>query len=432
MRYLDDYLSRDLSRKMVFVGGPRQVGKTTLAKAQIERLAAQGRAGRYFNYDFDEDRAALLAKKWAATDELLIFDELHKYADWKSWVKGLYDVRGIGANGPRATHTENNTNGTDSTRSTRSTRSGHQILVTGSARLDVYREGGDSMLGRYHHWRLHPFTLDELPTGVAPQTAFERLMRVGGFPEPFLQDDEREARRWRNARFDRILQEDIRDLEQIKNIQKLRLFLDLLRQRVGGMVVLANLARDVLISPPTARAWLDALERMYLCFAVTPYTAASARAVQKPPKVYFFDNADVMDPPLPPGELSGARFENLVAAHLLKRLHFLEDEHGNRAQLHYIRDKEGREVDFAVVIDGQLQELIEVKTSDEQISPSQRYYAQRLKPPKITQIVAKLDKPYDQLTGYGRIHVTNALAYFGRGCLWDKSTLKLAELPQAL
>ena len=412
MRYLDDYISRDLARKMVFVGGPRQVGKTTLAKAQLARLVAQGKAGRYFNYDFDEDRTALLAKKWAISDELLVFDELHKYADWKSWVKGLYDVRGVGSG-----------NQSPSNQSSSNKKEGHQILVTGSARLDVYREGGDSMLGRYHHWRLHPFTLDELPSGMTLQNAFERLMRVGGFPEPFLQDDEREARRWRNARFDRILQEDIRDLEQIKNIQKLRLFLDLLRQRVGGMVVLANLAQDVLISPPTARAWLDALERMYLCFAVTPYTAASARAVQKPPKVYFFDNADVMDTATRPGELSGPRFENLVATHLLKRLHFLEDEHGHRAQLHYIRDKEGREVDFAIVIDGQLQELIEVKTSDESISPSLRYYAQRLKPPKITQIVAKLAKPYDQLTDFGQIHFTGPLDYFGRNAHWLSSVM---------
>ena len=192
MRYLDDYISRDLARKMVFVGGPRQVGKTTLAKAQLARLVAQGKAGRYFNYDFDEDRTALLAKKWAVSDELLIFDELHKYADWKSWVKGLYDVRGVGSG-----------NQGPSNQSSSNKNEGHQILVTGSARLDVYREGGDSMLGRYHHWRLHPFTLDELPSGMTPQSAFERLMRVGGFPEPFLQDDEREARRWRNASFDR-------------------------------------------------------------------------------------------------------------------------------------------------------------------------------------------------------------------------------------
>lgn len=388
MRYLDDFISRDLAKKMVFVGGPRQVGKTTLSKNQLARVQARGQKGLYFNWDFDEDRQALLAKKWAKDDALLIFDELHKYPAWKGWVKGLYDVQG----------------------------QEHQILVTGSARLDVYREGGDSMLGRYHYWRLHPFTLDELPPGLSPQEGFKRLLAVGGFPEPLLADDERESRRWRNARFDRILQEDIRDLESIKDIQKLRLFLDLLRQRVGGMVVLSNLAGDVLISPPTAKAWLAALERMYLLFVVMPYTQASARAVQKPPKVYFYDNADVMDGPQLPGAISGARFENLVATHLLKRLHFMEDEHGHRCELRYIRDKEGREVDFAVIVDGVLQELIEVKTSDDSVSNSLRYYAQRLKPAKVTQIVANLERPFDK----DGIHVTNAMDYFAFSAPWQK------------
>jgi uncharacterized protein len=390
MRYLDDVITRDLGKKMVFVGGPRQVGKTTLSKTQLLRMQADSRKGRYFNWDFDEDRQALLAKKWAKDDRLLIFDELHKYPLWKSWVKGLYDVKG----------------------------QDHQILVTGSARLDVYREGGDSMLGRYHYWRLHPFTLDELPQGISAQDGLKRLLAVGGFPEPFLADDLRESRRWRNARFDRVLQEDIRDLESIKDIQKLRLFLDLLRQRVGGLVVLSNLAGDVQISAPTAKAWLAALERMYLLFTVLPYTKASVRAVQKPPKVYFYDNADVMDSPMPPDAISGARFENLVATHLLKRLHYREDEHGQRCELRYIRDKEGREVDFAIIVDGLLEELVEVKTSDDSVSNSLRYYAQRLQPHKVTQIVANLERPFDK----DGIHVTNAVDYFAFSAPWQTQT----------
>jgi uncharacterized protein len=213
------------------------------------------------------------------------------------------------------------------------------------------------------------------------------------------------------------LQEDIRDLESIKDIQKLRLFLDLLRQRVGGMVVVSNLATDALISPPKAKAWLAALERMYLLFTVMPYTQASARAVQKPPKVYFYDNADVMDGPQLPGAISEARFENLVATHLLKRLQYMEDEHGHRCELRYIRDKEGREVDFAILVDGTLQELIEVKTSDGSISASLRYYAQRLKPPKVMKIVANWDRPFDK----NGIHVTNAMDYFAFGASWQRN-----------
>lgn len=384
MRKIYPYLVEDLQTKMVLLGGPRQVGKTTLAN---DLLQAFGQ-GQYFNWDFDEHRSAVLGKRWSGADKLLIFDELHKFVGWKNWLKGLYDVRG----------------------------KEHAMLVTGSARLDVYKQGGDSMLGRYHYWRLHPFSLDELPPGITPSEGLARLMTVGGFPEPFISGSERQARRWRQARIDRVLQEDIRDLESIKNIQTLRMFLQLLRGRVGGLVVLANLAQDVQISPATAKAWLEALERMYLVFAVYPYAAASARALLKPPKVYFFDNGDV---PLGSSHSvegrkdgsadSGARFENLVATHLLKRLHLLEDRDGYRCELRYIRDKEGREVDFAVFVDGELREIIEVKSSDDRISPSLRYYQQRLRPPYCTQIVANLEHRYEQ----DGIRVMGVLDYFG-------------------
>jgi uncharacterized protein len=382
MRYLHELIATDLETKMVFLGGPRQVGKTTLAKTLLNTSVFNG-SGRYFNWDFTADRSAMMQSKWASADRFLIFDEVHKYPKWKNWVKGIYDVQG----------------------------DQHAILVTGSARLDVYRQGGDSLLGRYHYWRLHPFTLDECPAHIAPQEAFNRLMRVGGFPEPFLSGDERAARRWRNARLDRVLQEDIRDLENIKQIQLLRLFLDLLRQRAGGLVVLSNLAKDIQISPTTAKAWLQALERMYVVFSIYPYTKASERAIQKPPKTYFYDNADALDD-------HGTRFENLVATHLLKRLHFLEDWTGHRCELSYIRDKEGREVDFAILIDGELREIIEVKYSDERISPSLRYYQQRLNPPRCTQIVGTLTQPYDK----DGIHVTNAIRYFAPHDYWPSYT----------
>ncbi len=369
-RYLEPYVLEDLEKKMVFVGGPRQVGKTTLAKGL---LAKHFSAGRYFNWDFDEDRLDILNQRWAKQDKLLIFDELHKYPRWKSWIKGQFDVR----------------------------REDHAFLVTGSARLDVYRRGGDSMMGRYHYWRLHPFSLDEIPPGISPKDAFDRLMTVGGFPEPFLDGDERAARRWRRERFDRVLREDVRDLENVRQIQMLGLFLEALRQRVGSPVVLSHIAADLQISPKTAKAWLEVLEKMYLVFCVRPYTKNLARAVQKPPKVFFFDNADVR------GD-QGARFENLVASHLLKRLHRQEDRDGYTTELRYIRDKEGREVDFAIVKDGQLQELIEVKWADKSVSRHLQYYAERLQPPRASQIVAKLDHPYDR----NQLKVTNPIAYF--------------------
>jgi len=346
------------------------VGKTTLAKAI---LSSNYPDGRYLNWDFDEDRQDILQKRWSTDNPLLIFDELHKFPKWKGWIKGIYDV----------------------------SHNLHSFLITGSARLDVYRRGGDSLLGRYHYWRLHPFTLDEFPKGISPKDAFERLMTLGGFPEPFLEGDERIARRWRRERFDRVLREDVRDLEPVRDIQLLSLFLDLLRHRVGGLVVLSNLAGDLEISPKTAKAWLETLERMYLVFSVRPYTKSLPRAVRKPPKVYFFDNGDVL------GD-EGTHFENLVATSLLKRLHYLEDSQGYKYELRYIRDKEGREVDFAIVKEGELEELIEVKYSDDSITRSLSYYADRLNPKKAVQIVSEIKRPYDK----GKIRVTDPISYF--------------------
>jgi len=370
MRYIAPYILQDLTKKMVFVGGPRQVGKTTLAQAI---LSSNYPSGRYLNWDYDEDRQDILRKQWSADQKLLVFDELHKFPRWKNWIKGIYDV----------------------------SHESHSFLITGSARLDVYRRGGDSLMGRYHYWRLHPFTLDEVPQGISQKEAYQRLMTVGGFPEPFLDGDERAARRWRRERFDRVLREDIRDLESVRNIQLLGMFLDILRNRVGGLITLSNLAGDIQISPKTAKAWLEVLEKMYLVFSVRPYTKSLPRAVLKPPKVYFFDNGDVI------GD-EGARFENLIANSLLKRLHYLEDRDGYRYELRYIRDKEGREVDFVIVKDGKIEELIEAKYSDETISRSLVYYAERLKPPKATQIVANLRRPFDK----GKIKITDPISYF--------------------
>ncbi|NNM59621.1 MAG: ATP-binding protein [Legionellales bacterium] len=370
LRYLQKYLLQDLKTKMVFVGGPRQVGKTTLTRSLFSYYKT---ACQYFNWDNDEERGAILKKQWRKDSPLIIFDELHKYPRWKQWIKGVYDVK------PEE----------------------QEYLVTGSARLDIYKKGGDSLLGRYHYWRLHPLTLDELPEGISPEEGFERLLTLGGFPEPFLQADEREARRWRRERFDRVLHEDIRDLEDIRNIQLLQLFVDALRERAGSLITLSNLATDLQISPKTAKTWLSLLERMYLGFAIYPYKTASARSIIKPPKFYFYDNADTVNEP-------GVRLENLVATTLLKRLQFIEDYYGYRCNLHYIRDKEGREVDFATVIDNKLDQLIEVKYSDAGISKSLQYYTDKLQPKQAVQIVATLKHAYDK----NGIRVTNPIEFF--------------------
>ena len=369
-RYLYKNIVQDLKKKMVFIGGPRQVGKTTLAKSIIKKAYS---SGRYFNWDFTEDKHDLLALKWHKNHGLIVFDELHKYRNWKNWIKGVYDTK-----------KENN-----------------NFLVTGSARLNVYKKGGDSLLGRYYYWRLHPFGFDEYPKKMTPKEVFNRLMIFGGFPEPFLDGNEIQARRWRKEKFDRILMEDIRDLELVRHISLLELFVSQLRNRVGSLIVLSNIAGEIQVSFKTVKNWLDVLERMHLIFQVRPYTKNLPRAVIKPPKVFFYDNGDVI------GD-KGAVFENLVATQLIKRIHFLEDTTGYRYDLRFIRDKEGREVDFVVLKEGIIEELIEVKFSDDKVSKHLKYYAEKLNPKKASQIVANLKNPYS----IGKIDVVDPVSYF--------------------
>lgn len=351
---------------MVFLSGPRQAGKTTLAQS----LTSGYSAARYYNYDDDLQRRELLQRGWSDHDQLLIFDEIHKYPRWKNWVKGIYDTQ----------------------------KSLHRFLVTGSARLDLYRKGGDSLLGRYHSWRLHPLSLSERPSKLSVAETFHRLMTVGGFPEPFLDGDEAAARRWRRDRFERIIKQDIRDLEPIQKLENLSLFVDLLRQRVGSEIVLKNLEEDVGVSAKTLKSWLGLLENMYLIFIVRPYSTKLPRALKKSPKVYFYDTGDVV------GD-EGARFENVVATALLKRLHFIEDRFGYRCQLHYYRDKEGREVDFVITKDRIVTDLIEVKWADPQVSPALIYLADRLQPSKAHQWVFKRAESFSR----GRLHVNSVL-----------------------
>lgn len=358
----------DLKKKMVFIGGPRQCGKTHLAKELLKSFNSEE---NYFNWDSAEDKKIILKTEWGP-GKLIALDEIHKYPKWKNFVKGIYDTE----------------------------KEKHNFVITGSARLDLYKRGGDSMLGRYHYWRLHPFTLNELPNKISKADAFKRLMSVGGFPEPFLDASERTARRWRKERFDLILREDIRDLEKINEIQNIALLVDLLKTRVGSLIVVSNLAKDLQVAPNTVKRWIEILERMYLIFTVRPYTEKLSRAISKPFKVYFFDNADV------DGD-EGARFENLVATHLLKKIQFTEDFEGYRQELCFIRDKEGREVDFLITKDKKVESLIEVKWSDDQISKNLVYYSDKLNPGHSIQLVANLKREFSK----NKLQVLSAINY---------------------
>ena len=326
-RGISDCIKTDLDQKIVLLSGPRQAGKTTLAKTLYpERF-------EYFNMDSPAHRLLIQKQSWRRDCDLVIFDELHKIRKWKRWIKGIYDTEGVR---PR-------------------------LLVTGSSRLDIYRKGGDSLAGRFHAYRLHPFSVAEVKDEYSADTALEQIIRLGGFPEPFLKGSETAAKRWRRSHIDRILREDLFDVASVRNIKDIETLVELLRNCVGSTISYESLARDLRLSPHTVKQWIGILESLYIIFVVTPYHRNIARSLIKQPKIYFYDTGFVR-------EDTGARFENAVACALLKRLHFLEDTAGERCALHYLRDKEKREVDFLTVRDGKAEWLIECKLSDTDIS----------------------------------------------------------------
>ena len=361
-RYLTKYVLEDLTDKMVFIGGPRQVGKTTLAQ---ELVSNHFQHSGYYNWDNRQDRRKIMQSNWPGDAELIILDEIHKYKKWKSLVKGEYDKL----------------------------KDKYSFLITGSARLDLYRKGGDSMLGRYHYYRLHPFTMAEV-TGRKSvpdilkeipirsqnnQDLFLSLDKFGGFPEPFLKQNTRVLRRWHNEKVDRLFREDIRDIEQVRDIVNMQLLGDLLPDRAGSLLSLNSLREDLGVSHRAISNWMNILESFYYCFRIYPYAAENFRSLKKEAKLYLWDWSELDHEP--------ARFENCIASHLLKLVHFLQDWEGYRAQLYYLRSIEKKEVDFLVTIDKKPWFAVEAKITDVNVSPHLFYFRNKLKTPFSYQVV---------------------------------------------
>jgi predicted AAA+ superfamily ATPase len=321
---------KDLEKKLVLLVGPRQTGKTWLAKD----IAKSFPHSLYLNYDQIMDRKIMLDQSWLPTTDLLILDELHKMPDWKNYLKGVFDTK------PNSM----------------------RILVTGSARLDIYDNIGDSLAGRYFRHRLLPFSLAELKQAHEP-FSIDKLMERGGFPEPYFAIDSVEADRWRMQYTNSILSSDIFEIEDIHNMKSMRLVFDLLRTRVGSSVSYQSLAQDIAVSPTTIKKYIQILEALFVVFTVTPYSKNIARSLLKEPKIYFFDTALVQ------GD-EGAKFENLVATSLLKHTYGKTDTTGQEYALHYLRTKEGHEVDFAITRQDTVETIIEAKLSDANISKS--------------------------------------------------------------
>jgi len=360
-RYLEGPIAEDLGRKMVFLAGARQVGKTTLAR----RLLA-GREGIYLNWDNRADRREIRAGHWPGKPSLVVLDELHKWRGWKGWLKGEYDAqRGVTA-----------------------------FLVTGSARLDVYRRGGDSLQGRYHHYRLHPFSCaeegraqpaaalgpgDEPGVQHASRERLDALMEYSGFPEPFLALSARTHRRWQRERLDRFFREDVRDLEAVRDLSSLQLLADMLPDRVGSLLSLNALREDLEVSHRAVTHWVDILDRLYYAIRVPPFTSTRVRSLRKMPKAYLWDWTLVAN--------RGHRFENLVALHLLKLCHLMEDRDGFRVELYYLRDHTGREVDFLITNGRKPWMAVEAKVGETAIDPALPYFRDRLRIPFVYQVV---------------------------------------------
>jgi predicted AAA+ superfamily ATPase len=361
-RYLTDDIKRDLNEKMVFIGGARQVGKTTLAR---EIIANEFSHSTYYNWDYKPDRKKINSGELPGEEGLLIFDEIHKYKKWKNLVKGIYDIH----------------------------KQKYKILVTGSARLNIYRKSGDSLQGRYHYYTLHPFSLSELEN-ISNQwkhfeeiqfknqnykTSFEVLYTYGGFPETAIAQDDRVLRRWHNEKLERLFREDIRDIENIRDISSMKLLGDLLPSKAAGPLSINNLREDLEVSHRAITSWLNILESFYYHFRIFPYTSKLIRSIKKEPKIYLIDWSEV--------ENEGARFENLIASHLLKFTDYLFERDGFKTGLFYLRNVDKKEVDFLVTIDNKPWFAVEVKLSETIPSGSLSYFRERLKIPFSFQVV---------------------------------------------
>jgi uncharacterized protein len=349
-------------KQMLFLAGPRQVGKTTIS------LTAQSFTSQfiYLNWDNQDHRKIILDgpaavakltefKKVWTIPPIIVFDELHKYRHWKTFLKGFFD-----------------------------TYKDHlKIIVTGSSKLDMYRTGGDSLMGRYFPYRIHPFSVAESlrsdfnqeeihPPKEIRSTHFNALFEFGGFPEPFLKQNKRFSHRWKELRKEQLFRGDIRDLSRIQEIDQLEILSELLKNQAGQLVNYSNLASKIKVSIDTIRRWINTLTAFYHCFIIRPWSKNVSRSLIKAPKIYLWDWSDIQD--------LGQRAENFVVSHLLKAVHFWTNQGLGNYELYFLRDKEKREVDFLVTKNDAPWFLVEVKYSEKAlISPNLEHFQKQTK-----------------------------------------------------
>jgi len=359
-RYLLNNTLEDLDEKMVFIGGPRQVGKTTFAKDIIGSRYNFS----YYNWDNIKSRLKALNSEWNYDSELIILDEFHKYSKWKSWIKGEYDIN----------------------------KEKFNFILTGSARLNIFRRGGDSLQGRYYYYTLFPFSLteieginnviiprDELIFKTLKHSSLNELLKFGGFPEPLLKSNDKFHRRWIMNKIDRLLNEDIRDLTLLRDIGNLLLLTEILKTKISSILSINSIANDLQLNFRTVSNWIEVLENFYYCFRIPPFNKNTIKSVKKEKKLYLWDWSTIKD--------DGPRTENLIAVHLLKLIYFLKETEGFDVKLFYLRDINSREVDFLITNNDDPWFSVEVKLNDKKLSKNLLYFKERLKIPFNYQVV---------------------------------------------
>jgi len=339
----------DLKKKMVFIVGPRQVGKTWLSK----KIMKEYKNPIYLNYDNADHQKIIKKEAWMPEVDLIVFDEIHKMPKWKNYLKGVYDTR----------------------------KESIHILVTGSARMDAFKKVGDSLAGRFYVHHLFPFTLAEME-GIKFDNSMSLLMERSGFPEPLLASSVDDAARWRSLYTDSLLGQDVLEFQDIDKVNAIRQVYQLLKNKIGSPLSYSTIARDIGISAITVKKYIEILEALYIIFIIRPYTHKISRSILKEPKIYFFDYGVVTD--------IGARFENFVALALYKHTVLKSDTTGNSYSLGFLKTKEMKEVDFALYDEkNNLIEIIEAKVSDSSALKTLEYFGDKYNV-KATQVVYNL------------------------------------------
>ena len=352
MRYIEPFIIQDLKKKIVFLSGPRQIGKTTLAK-----LLIKNQKGIYLNYDVTKDRKIIVEESWDKSAPIICLDEIHKNKKWKNQLKNIYDAY--------ADH--------------------QSILVTGSARLDLFRKSGDALTGRYFHYKMHPIDLIEGINLIDTKNKYDltkHILQHGGFPESFF-NPEISAKLSKN-RIEQVLNEDVRDLSKISDIKSLELLVEILRESNGGTINFDHLAKKLSKSAPTVKKWIEILEKLYLIFIIPPLATNSAKSYRKESKYYFFDLS------LNLNDISFA-LENLTALTLLKQCDLANDSKGTNYKLHYYKDSNKKEIDFVITLNRKPYHFIEVKTSDDHFSKVLFDFKEKYPHAKATQIVHQFE-----------------------------------------